>query len=589
MGATDDRARGLARPRARAGGGRARLRARPAGGRAPGHPLRRRGQPAGRPPGGPAARRRRAGRELRRARGRERAPPRALPAGGDDEPRGGRPAPAAARPLRPDAWRCAASRDPAERRGGRAPPARLRGRPRRASPAASTARRRRSRERIARGPRRCCRRVRLPDARAAPDHRRPAPRSRSTACARTSSPPRRPRRWPRSRAGTRWTTSDVRRGALLALAHRRRRGPLEQPGLDPSGARRALDGRRRAAAGRRRPDRRPAPPRARTARPASAAAPGPTAPEDRPPEDGPPTAAARARPARRAHGGTGAGAPRSGPRWTPRPAFRPGPAPGAGAARRAVAAAREAEAAAPVGDRRHAARGSWPPPPRCARPRRTSARARPRRAPGLALAPRRPARAGARGARGQPRAASWSTPAARWPPAGGCARSRARCSRCSSTPTSAATGWAWSPSAATGAELLLPPTASVELARAGGSAELPTGGRTPLAAGLERARDARCAPSACATRAGAPLVVLVTDGRANAGGRERADDAARRARARRRLGATASRRWSWTPRRARSGSGWPRQLAAAGRAGAALDELARRCAGSRRSLERRAA
>jgi magnesium chelatase subunit D len=66
-----------------------------------------------------------------------------------------------------------------------------------------------------------------------------------------------------------------------------------------------------------------------------------------------------------------------------------------------------------------------------------------------------------------------------------------------------------------GAETLLPPTASVELA-AGRLTELPTGGRTPLAAGLEeaarlvvreRARDPERRP----------LLVLLTDGRATSG------------------------------------------------------------------------
>jgi len=72
----------------------------------------------------------------------------------------------------------------------------------------------------------------------------------------------------------------------------------------------------------------------------------------------------------------------------------------------------------------------------------------------------------------------------------------------------------------TGAELLLPPTRSVELAAAR-LARLPTGGRTPLAAGLalacqtlERYRAAR--PGAL------PLVVLISDGRANVGLRGRA-------------------------------------------------------------------
>jgi magnesium chelatase subunit D len=67
-----------------------------------------------------------------------------------------------------------------------------------------------------------------------------------------------------------------------------------------------------------------------------------------------------------------------------------------------------------------------------------------------------------------------------------------------------------------GAQILLPPTSSVELAAAR-LKDLPTGGRTPLAAGLleaaevlerERMRD----------RERRPLLVLLTDGRATAGG-----------------------------------------------------------------------
>ncbi|GAB3657578.1 VWA domain-containing protein [Glycomyces tarimensis] len=66
-----------------------------------------------------------------------------------------------------------------------------------------------------------------------------------------------------------------------------------------------------------------------------------------------------------------------------------------------------------------------------------------------------------------------------------------------------------------GAETVLPPTAGVELAERR-LAVLPTGGRTPLAAGLLRAADlierhARRDPDR------RPLLVAVTDGRANAG------------------------------------------------------------------------
>ncbi|WP_119067113.1 magnesium chelatase subunit D family protein [Rubrobacter indicoceani] len=66
-----------------------------------------------------------------------------------------------------------------------------------------------------------------------------------------------------------------------------------------------------------------------------------------------------------------------------------------------------------------------------------------------------------------------------------------------------------------GAELLLPPTSSVELATRRLS-ELPTGGRTPIASGLEKAlevilREGRRDPSR------APLLVFLTDGRATDG------------------------------------------------------------------------
>ena len=75
------------------------------------------------------------------------------------------------------------------------------------------------------------------------------------------------------------------------------------------------------------------------------------------------------------------------------------------------------------------------------------------------------------------------------------------------------------------ADVVLPPTASVELARAR-LAELPTGGVTPLAegitAGLSLARRA-------ADDGWPPLLVLITDGRAtgNQSARERALAAAR--------------------------------------------------------------
>jgi magnesium chelatase subunit D len=65
------------------------------------------------------------------------------------------------------------------------------------------------------------------------------------------------------------------------------------------------------------------------------------------------------------------------------------------------------------------------------------------------------------------------------------------------------------------ARLLLPPTASVELA-APRLEELPTGGRTPLAAALERAAEVLRRES-LRDNERRPLLVLLTDGRATAG------------------------------------------------------------------------
>ena len=68
------------------------------------------------------------------------------------------------------------------------------------------------------------------------------------------------------------------------------------------------------------------------------------------------------------------------------------------------------------------------------------------------------------------------------------------------------------------ARVVLRPTGSVEVARAR-LAELPTGGRTPLAAGLRTALDvARSAVRVDPARR--PILVVVTDGRATAGGPE---------------------------------------------------------------------
>jgi magnesium chelatase subunit D len=66
-----------------------------------------------------------------------------------------------------------------------------------------------------------------------------------------------------------------------------------------------------------------------------------------------------------------------------------------------------------------------------------------------------------------------------------------------------------------GATVLLPPTSSVELATSR-LEELPTGGRTPLAAGLEKAGEV-LQRERLRDRDRRPLVVLLTDGRATAG------------------------------------------------------------------------
>ncbi|GAA3054818.1 putative cobaltochelatase [Streptomyces roseofulvus] len=79
-----------------------------------------------------------------------------------------------------------------------------------------------------------------------------------------------------------------------------------------------------------------------------------------------------------------------------------------------------------------------------------------------------------------------------------------------------------------GAELALPPTSSVDAAAAR-LEELPTGGRTPLSAGLLKAHDAlRVERLRDPSRR--PLLVVVTDGRATGGGPDPVGTAARAAR-----------------------------------------------------------
>ncbi len=65
-----------------------------------------------------------------------------------------------------------------------------------------------------------------------------------------------------------------------------------------------------------------------------------------------------------------------------------------------------------------------------------------------------------------------------------------------------------------GAQVVLRPTGSVEVARAR-LADVPTGGRTPLSAGIDAALKVAADPGRLATHR--PLLVLITDGRATAG------------------------------------------------------------------------
>ena len=76
------------------------------------------------------------------------------------------------------------------------------------------------------------------------------------------------------------------------------------------------------------------------------------------------------------------------------------------------------------------------------------------------------------------------------------------------------------------AEVVLRPTASVEVAKAR-LAALPTGGATPLAAGLDAALA--LATGAAAEGGRNPLLVVITDGRATAGGADPLGEAERSA------------------------------------------------------------
>ena len=152
-----------------------------------------------------------------------------------------------------------------------------------------------------------------------------------------------------------------------------------------------------------------------------------------------------------------------------------------------------------------------------------------------------------------PRSSSSMPPARRrsigWP------RPRVRSSCCWPTATSGATRWRCSRFAAAAAELLLPPTRSLVRAKRS-LAGLPGGGGTPLAAGI----DAALALAEPIRRKGeTPIVILLTDGRANvardgSGGRAQAPRRTRW-RPRARSARQGSRRWCSTSRPSRSR--WP--------------------------------
>ena len=229
------------------------------------------------------------GRAHGRARGRVGRARRPVRAGRHDEPGGGRAAPAAAGPVRPDRGgrRPAGTRPPG--RGG-PPPAGLRGRPGRASPPATQDAEAELADADRRGPASCCRRCVLGDAallRIAEvcaafevDGMRADLVTARAAIAHAA--------WHGRTDGDR--AEDIRAAARLALPHRRRRNPFDAPGLDEraAGARRSTTAaRRRAGPGRRRPGtagrsapaderprrppgRRPADPTAGTAGPATA-------------------------------------------------------------------------------------------------------------------------------------------------------------------------------------------------------------------------------------------------------------------------------------------------------------------------------
>jgi magnesium chelatase subunit D len=283
---------------------------------------------------------------------------------------------------------------------------------------------------------------------------------------------------------------DVKRAALLALSHRRRRGPFEQPGIDPEEIENAL-------------------------------------PEDRPdPPDGPDGGAPQSSEVRNdvehssgAHNGepsearTGAGE-RSHRASDPfEPVRLEAPEKGAGGplGRRSRITG---EAGLPVGDRED---GDNPGDVALAATVRAAAphqRARGREGPGLEVRPgdlRQNVREGREG-----------NLILFLVDASGSMAARKRMSAVKGAVLSLLNDAyqrrdkvALISFRGEGAQILLPPTSSVELA-ASRMQDLPTGGRTPLAAGIEKAAEV-LKREYLRDRERRPLLVLLSDGKATAG------------------------------------------------------------------------
>ena len=259
------------------------------------------------------------------------------------------------------------------------------------------------------------------------------------------------------------TRADIRAAARLALPHRRRRNPFDAPGLDEDLLDQIL-GDDEPAAGRPGPDRPPAdddpddqaptatPTTRRTADGRDRPTRAPARVEaveaaDRSTDAQPGTSAARSRrPAapRRVQRSARA-RPRPGPALPHQAVHRPRAwARGPGRAIRAITSSgADGSGAQPVDGSRLGAPDRDHPRSRAHQRRRGPHRA------GCAV--RRDDLRVADHARATRRtwSCSASTPPGRWPRASGWSRSRRPCSRCCSTPTSAATRSAWSPSAAT--------------------------------------------------------------------------------------------------------------------------------------------